>query len=1072
MSDVRQLWFESHLLSGPDGQEAHRRCAALGEEQHAAILAFGDRLARSSAAAAQQFYRVAAEGVECLGPAFDDWVTLGITFAERDPGIREAAIAYFSVSPAAAVGRGDLRHWGALIRRLSQTSRKLATLFCETTAPLLAHTTPAALDAWVEEGLRLHGAHGWQGEFLAQAFFAAAPRALPVLSPTQFSLWADLGAAVRRAVKSETDVFNALPGVLRHWSEEDRTAVLEIALDLAATAPKAAVAFYAHGPEALRHLPPAQRTALLRACAPAARHGPAGFAEVIPVLGAVIQAVPEEHRQLAIDLTGCVGERCPQGVPPLLRSLPRAFEETHADGVRAWAERGLALATTHALAAQAFFALESRTSLSVLRAASTAAALEDVQGLLRKFVQMLSAQPAVIRTVTAVRLLPPLEPHPAENEIALPLRVDSFATYEDNERLYRLLGALIAGRREYATYAAVPRPADAEGPPGSELVAHLRDEARPTCLEDLFLLADGYRVARRMTADYPGLAGEVRWAAAALLAQWADSVQPGEETVFDCLLALALSAAGSRPPAPAWLLALGRIVLPCLAPLAGASVTAADALAVAEHLAALLVRSDAPRRAAPDQFEFGGLLLERFTGDELLGIGADAGADADGDAPHLPVAAGADGEADGVPEVELRLDQDSDAGDGGSRPMTLEELVRLLESGADLRISQGQAQDIDGVGLYITDLIGKLPPEQLEELRRLLGADESAARRAARWPDTRRDDTPMFLYDEWDYHIGDYRPRWCTLLEIGLDGDSGVFFHQTLTAYASIMPEIRRQFQRIRPEMYRVVRGLEDGEDFDLNAAVSARVDVRARRSPSPKLYVARHREERDVATLFLLDMSASTDEPVAHAAAAPSGSDGGAAVRPVPGDSPQAVAHARPRRIIDITKEALVLMAEALEEIGDAYAIYGFSGHGRKQVEFYSAKSFTEQLTSTVKGRIGGIEPKRSTRMGTALRHAIEKMSAVNSASKYLILLSDGFPQDFDYGQDRRSNVYGIRDTTMALREVEAAGITAFCITVDKAGHDYLREMCDTARYLVIEDIASLPRELPKIYQRVVAPA
>ena len=82
---------------------------------------------------------------------------------------------------------------------------------------------------------------------------------------------------------------------------------------------------------------------------------------------------------------------------------------------------------------------------------------------------------------------------------------------------------------------------------------------------------------------------------------------------------------------------------------------------------------------------------------------------------------------------------------------------------------------------------------------------------------------------------------------------------------------------------------------------------------------------------------------------------------------------------------------------------------------------------------------------------------------------VSDGFPQDFDYGQDRRSNVYGLRDTTVALREVEAAGITPFCITVDKAGHDYLREMCDGSRYMVIEDIAALPRELPKIYQRLV---
>jgi nitric oxide reductase activation protein len=205
-------------------------------------------------------------------------------------------------------------------------------------------------------------------------------------------------------------------------------------------------------------------------------------------------------------------------------------------------------------------------------------------------------------------------------------------------------------------------------------------------------------------------------------------------------------------------------------------------------------------------------------------------------------------------------------------------------------------------------------------------------------------------------------------------------------------------------------------------------------------------REARDVATLFLLDMSASTDEPFTKPG----------------GDRPG-------RRIIDALKEALVIMTEALDELGDAYAIYGFSGQGRSNVEFYLVKGFAEPLGPAVKARIGGIVPKRSTRMGTALRHAVEKMGAIGARAKHLILLSDGFPQDDDYGADRRSHAYGIQDTAVALREAYAAGITPFCITVDRAGHDYLRQMCDAQRYMVIDDIAALPRELPKIYRRVV---
>jgi len=279
---------------------------------------------------------------------------------------------------------------------------------------------------------------------------------------------------------------------------------------------------------------------------------------------------------------------------------------------------------------------------------------------------------------------------------------------------------------------------------------------------------------------------------------------------------------------------------------------------------------------------------------------------------------------------------------------------------------------------------------------------------------------------------------------VELPGDSGLFFDRALARHAELVPEVRRHFQRLRPERYRPVHGLEDGEVVDLNAVVDARVQRRARQPVSTKLYASRRREERDVATVFLVDLSASTDET------APAATD----------------------RIIDIVKDALVIMAVALEEIGDLYAVYGFSGQGRDGVEVYPVKAFGERLTPTVQSRIGGLEPRGSTRMGTALRHAAAKIAGVPAPSRHLVLLSDGFPQDLDYGTDRASHTYGIRDTSAALREVQQAGVRPFCITVDVAGHDYLREMCAPEQYLVIEAVADLPRELPKIYQRLVRAA
>src|SRR5438876_1229532 len=378
---------------------------------------------------------------------------------------------------------------------------------------------------------------------------------------------------------------------------------------------------------------------------------------------------------------------------------------------------------------------------------------------------MLSGEPVVVRGVDVATLRLPLEDVPAEHEVALPLRIDWLPTHEDNCRVYRLLAAALAGRREFGTYAH------------PDLRVCVR---RPELLEDLFLLAEGVRVHHRLAASYPGLAGEARALGTRLLEDWGREPAPSRTLVLDALLLLAL---GGRPR-PAWL--------------------AADAVALVARLVA-------------------------------------------------PLAA----------------------------------------------------------------------------LRRALGDAEPAAARRA--PVPARDDH-AFFYDEWDHLIGDYRSRWCRLTEVGLAGDAGEFFGRTLADYARLLPEVRRQFQRIRPEMYRSIRGLEDGEDFDLNATIDARIDVRARRAPSTRLYRSRVREARAVATLFLLDMSASTDEPLA-----PAGTDGRAG-----------------RRIIDALREALVIMTEALDELGDAYAIYGFSGQGRANVEVYLVKGFGERLGPAGKGGIG----------------------------------------------------------------------------------------------------------------------
>jgi nitric oxide reductase activation protein len=217
--------------------------------------------------------------------------------------------------------------------------------------------------------------------------------------------------------------------------------------------------------------------------------------------------------------------------------------------------------------------------------------------------------------------------------------------------------------------------------------------------------------------------------------------------------------------------------------------------------------------------------------------------------------------------------------------------------------------------------------------------------------------------------------------------------------------------------------------------------------------------------------MSASTDFPlpdsaVAAAPSEPVKAEDGALYLYGGHDQAPHAASAPKRRVIDVSKDALALMCGALHTLGDSYAVYGFSGDGRANVEFHVAKDFADKLSASTWAALAAMQPRRSTRMGAAIRHAQSKLARENARIKLLIVVSDGYPEDHDYGADRNDREYGVQDTARALMEAERAGTVNFCVTIDKAGHDYLRRMCQENRYLVIDDVSSLPRELTKVYR------
>ena len=222
---------------------------------------------------------------------------------------------------------------------------------------------------------------------------------------------------------------------------------------------------------------------------------------------------------------------------------------------------------------------------------------------------------------------------------------------------------------------------------------------------------------------------------------------------------------------------------------------------------------------------------------------------------------------------------------------------------------------------------------------------------------------------------------------------------------------------------------------------------------------------------MFLLDMSASTAEAIDEGRQNSDDTD-------APDDPVEYMVWLRRRRegltrrnykrIIDLEKESTALIIQAIESIGDQYGIYGFSGYGRENVEFYVIKDIDEPFNDKIKRRIDKITPLHATRMGASIRHAITKLENKDATTKIMFLISDGRPQDRGYSREGVEKEYAVHDTHQALIEARRKNIIPFCLTVDKAGHDYLKEMCGDMGYEVLDNIWSLPERLPMVYRNL----
>ena len=691
-----------------------------------------------------------------------------------------------------------------------------------------------------------------------------------------------------------------------------------------------------------------------------------------------------------------------------------------------WYKAGMEVLALSVAGGRAYFASESHKALASIEHAMSGVPLRRVARGLKLFAEGLCGKEIFIRSLpdsdspsprTARR--PTVSPD--GRIIALPAILRHRSTPDENSRLYTIMTAHEAGHLEFGTYhlqldlladliatvqSRSARPASLNITTLDNLFALY---PQPALIRDLWMIVEDARVEHHLQQEYPGLAHDL-----AALAQ--ESVQTRSlthgmtvrEMVVECLLLVSTQDSRTvRVPEAltgiveqAWNLC--RTVLTMEA-------TAADAIRLADRLYVFLEslvvdeRSDGREESASDSE-----------------INAGSKASEGGFNTYRPVTnLMYRGEMDPTMVKDRTGDGDADSNHATDPTMSSAGSHSSVHPSSPGRES-------------VTELAESSAPSPAVRKADAHENDDHGARPTFDSPDSHE-----FLYDEWDGVIQDYRSAWCRVIErTPMETDSD-FVDATIGAHGAGVRLLRRYFESLRPSGLRRMFAQVDGDELDLDATIRRIVDRRAGVEASDRLYVRRDKREREVAVTFLVDLSGSTSRQIDAA------------------DS---------RRVIDVEKEALVLLCEALEAIGDQYAIYGYSSHGRRHVDFVMLKDFDEPLNRS-SSRIGGLMPLQQNRDGAAIRHAAKKLLDRDAQVRLLVLISDGKPLDDAYVDE-----YALEDTKMALQEVRRQGIHPFCITVDRDADEYVKSMYGDVRYLVIDHAAALPEKLPRLYQRLTA--
>ena len=291
---------------------------------------------------------------------------------------------------------------------------------------------------------------------------------------------------------------------------------------------------------------------------------------------------------------------------------------------------------------------------------------------------------------------------------------------------------------------------------------------------------------------------------------------------------------------------------------------------------------------------------------------------------------------------------------------------------------------------------------------------------------------PPRHYPEWDYNSQTYRPDWASVYEALHPKGNPADIDQLLVKHAALAKRLKRMLDLLKPQDKVRIRYQEEGSELDLDVALRSLIDFKSGATPDPRINMSHKTSGRDIAVMLLLDLSESLNEKA-------SGSE---------------------QTILELSQEAVSLLAWAVDKLGDPFAIGGFHSNTRHDVRYLHIKGYSEHWDDEVKGRLAAMEAAYSTRMGAAMRHAAHYLQTQKADKKLMLILTDGQPSDVDTKDERLL----IEDARQAVKELDQKGIYTYCINLDPKADEYVADIFGK-QYTVIDNIQRLPERLPQLF-------